>query len=586
MPSHRARRNSLALLVTVFLLISLFGCAKKSTPPPPAPACAAADALASAGEITEAKKLYTELLKANPAKNACASAALTKLNQTTEQWGWWRTTFTVWDKQLKAPALGALSVAGLALLLWLFGKRIPWRRTIEIGELKVGALKLDGDPGLGMRAQVQEFYQQMGRPHPLAAPDQVSGGQTAPDLPTDIAGVPKQVPQLLNLILQLLPARRYTVTATLQPDSGRGFGLTLLLTEDGGKKVLGSQTLWDSELEPAYRAAKPAPTPSAATYRRLALATATWLFWATYRREYGDLASTVAFDSVTVEKDVMLRDEYADSLRRLLGTTSWRSYLCNRLGAEALTSEDSARRLFSWALDADPRNRLATLNLASLEIDGADRAYSSKPDPHAYDRANQLLTQAQALAAAFHDQPRGRRFKGDVGAQKLGDPTHLVAQYFLGNNAINVGDFPRAKAVLAAARAALAKTEGLEEGRTEDLEGDFSLLLDIIEAHARLRDSPAAKDPAAQIESVAAKPWLSPRVHYNLACHFSWQRATWDRALEHLKLAAATPRYASYASGEPIMKPLREDVSYKSKFDAVVTPKTPAITPWGVTVTI
>jgi tetratricopeptide (TPR) repeat protein len=245
--------------------------------------CARAAALAHAGEVAAAKKLYVDLASREGAP--CAVFALSKLNAETAG-DTLVSDVTRWLKLIGA-GLAAFFAAALAVavvyvvLSWTPARRLM-ARVVGLGRLFDPTLRVEpftdagADPAVGAGVtglartalvrlgEEQEGVQQL-RVDNTAGVETIRGalgglGELAPQA--------KGIVSLLTALPALARTPRYSIDGTLQLAGVEGDGLTVSLKERGD--LADTTTLW----WPSTQSANGAAAPDA--YYRLASAAAAW----------------------------------------------------------------------------------------------------------------------------------------------------------------------------------------------------------------------------------------------------------------------------------------------------------------------
>ena len=151
---------------------------------------------------------------------------------------------------------------------------------------------------------------------------------------------------VLALLRPLAPKNRVTAKLTLHPVGRQGLGIAVALTRGATGKIIRTMTLWESEIGLEGIAEE---TPAISEKER-------------YQLLMGPVASWVYFGLAEIE-------QRADA--HLSGTRNWRSYGFFILGSRLYkTHTDRAARLLRAAIDADPGNIAAHLNLLYLDFHG------------------------------------------------------------------------------------------------------------------------------------------------------------------------------------------------------------------------
>lgn len=407
--------------------------------------CALADALRIAGAIEEAARRYGGLLKLDPVPECAvtgmaaletarsakaangafeavrqlsragfhpeASAALQKaitdhpghavpddlVDLYVERPDWIR----FYDAYV-APALvyGLLAVAaavaaGLIIFaMWgRFDQRERWY--FQVGDLAAADAALGKALGAGLNDAIWRLERDGGGDRLWRGE---AGAQDFNALTTLAEAVPqlKAVSLAQSLVERVFPRRTIALTGAVHPPSDRlGVGMTLVLTgKGGGSDFVDSVTLWEHDFEdwPHKTAEK-----DVSGYYRLNLLGAVWAEYAIDRR---------------------LRVRSPGKPQVKLATKDWRSYALYASGADwdARGEIERARRQYLAAIEADPANHLALLNLAN------DERYLADPtDKNAYKAmADRVIERLEAIGRARGDPPKEPEKR---------DPSHFRAAY-------------------------------------------------------------------------------------------------------------------------------------------------------------
>jgi hypothetical protein len=224
----------------------------------------------------------------------------------------------------------------------------------------------------------------------------------------------KEVPEvkwlapLLRLVGTVLPRQTLVVHGDVFPAGQRGRGLALALAQSGGG-VSVTERLWEQTYDPRVGSAAGPGTPEsrAEGLHRLGVAAAAWVVYQ------------------------VLDAEGTRGEKELLGTKDWHSYAYFRAGLECHEGGhvDQAQALYTRALERDPNNLAAVLNLAVLT---ARNGVGANGGPQA---AN-LERAIDRLAALKEHLARRQRLEykpGSDGASRLlgRDPLWYQATYQL-----------------------------------------------------------------------------------------------------------------------------------------------------------
>jgi hypothetical protein len=363
------------------------------------------------------------------------------------------------------------------------------------------------------------------------------------------ASVTEAVPQanllqgLLQTLENLLPRRLYSISGTVHPiHPHRGAGITLAIAKRNGNP-LDQVTIWEKDflLKDVGTGAEPA-----VRYERLILPAAIWLgYHKKLKRKIGEPP---------------LKDPP-------LGTHDWRSYALFALG-EINPSEAGQRCLYELALDRDPGNLGARLNLAACLL---QRPSYEVPPP-----SEQELVEEGTLEGW-----EGRKQAADVhlrrvacNANAASEPIWYRARYMQAVLSIYRGE----------GRQARTQLDQMEEmagiyGEKEALRG---LLLALEQPIEILRQSSHVIE--AQPGATVGEPpepkcgWRTAAAEYDLACF--WSRyagiAGNDDAKREERTAIAIRSLHSAIGREP---GAREEALVDPAFDPIrTTPGFAAVT--------
>jgi hypothetical protein len=290
--------------------------------------------LQSAGFEAEARRLVQEVVKRSP------QPIPTELRAVDQREGWWRELLGVVGPVLRFALEAAIAAAGIVvvILLAISGVNAVKVRLSPAARFAGFAGSEEASLSDALDASLSEVLARM--------KDDVPGRsvtwQSATEPPFEIPpALTESVPQgrlltgLFQLIDMLLFRRLHVVSGTIHPvHETRGAGLTLVLATRNGR-TLSQKTFWESE----FLLGQATAPSNAVRYERLTLPAAVWLG---YREELGFKASDPP-----------------------LNTRDWRSYALFSLG-ELHPGGAVERQLYELALDCDPGNLGARLNLAAL----------------------------------------------------------------------------------------------------------------------------------------------------------------------------------------------------------------------------
>ncbi|MBA3268836.1 MAG: hypothetical protein H0T70_11355, partial [Acidimicrobiia bacterium] len=162
------------------------------------------------------------------------------------------------------------------------------------------------------------------------------------------AAAPSQLEYLtwvVALLRPLAPKDRVTVRLTVQPEGRQGLGMTATLVGGPRGRTINSTTLWENDIGLDGIGDEVPLLSERERYQLLVAPLAAWVYFT-----LADLTQTD---------------------RQLVGTRNWRSYGQFSLGCRLYkTHRQRGQRLLREAIDADPDNFGAHLNILLLEFDG------------------------------------------------------------------------------------------------------------------------------------------------------------------------------------------------------------------------
>jgi hypothetical protein len=489
-------------------------------------------ALEREGFDDEAHKQLQALVSDFPARDIPED-----LREPTQQLGGWRQTLG----RLGPPIVTALEVLALALGLLVaylvvrfFARRL--KKRVELAgfdgsEDKVLTQSLPS----ALNDHLGRLNEQGCTPQ-LMAQSAVDADFDLPDTVVSAAPQANLVASLLAAIDKLVPRNVIDVKGTIRPvDPLRGAGLTISLNGRDGRSTA-QETIWESDYLLTPKGDK-LEKDLAFRYARLLAPAVVWL---AYRRELDFKASAAP-----------------------LGTTSWRSYALFAAGeiAQRENRRDDARRAFERALDHDPANLGARLNLGSLllqPVPGPDGypTETAAAETERIQAARNLIERVNSKADDWSTPlPYRSRYLAAIADLYASEPDHA-------NGHINVlrdkirghSDSDRLTPLLGKLRPAV---DALELSATVELDGtpDFSKL---------------------------EKEWRPVATEYNIACVYNrWaarpsatpeqQHERRAKALERLKIAIdRVPDIRSRAKLDPALRSIRKDKRFEKQWDDLV----------------
>ncbi|MGI9023203.1 MAG: hypothetical protein ACR2HV_08240, partial [Acidimicrobiales bacterium] len=199
----------------------------------------------------------------------------------------------------------------------------------------------------------------------------------------------------MALLRPLAPKDRVTVRMTVQPEGRQGLGLTATLVGGQKGRTINATTLWESDIGLGGIADDQPVLEKRERYQLLVAPLGAWVYF------------TLA--------DLTQRDE------QLLGTRNWRSYGLFSLGCRLYqTHRQRGERLLREAIDADPANLGAHLNILLLEFDNRQTSAGKT-------QLERLRTEVEALPGRM----LCRRLVRDERERFWYDPTWYRTMYSL-----------------------------------------------------------------------------------------------------------------------------------------------------------
>ncbi len=294
-----------------------------------------AQRLQSAGFEEEARKLVKEVAQRS------TEPIPAELRAVNRRVGWWR-EFLGFAGPLLRLALEMLVVfvgVIVAVLLLITGLHALWLRVRPSAQLSGFTGSSEETLAPVLSAALSATLTRMTDQAPGRRVDWQGGTEPKFEIPT---AVTEAVPQagllagLIQMLDKLLYRRLFIVTGTVHPvHEHRGAGLTLAIATRNGRPVE-QVTIWEQQFMLKEAGTD---TTDAVRYERLILPAAVWLG---YRKKLG-----------------------FDPAKPPLHAGDWLSYALFALG-EIVPDPLKERRLYEQALDRDPCNLGARLNLAAL----------------------------------------------------------------------------------------------------------------------------------------------------------------------------------------------------------------------------
>jgi hypothetical protein len=496
-------------------------------------------ALQREGFDEEARKELQKLVVAFPARDIPED-----VRDPTQQLGGWR-RFLAW---IGPPAVTALEVLALVLgvFLVLAALRFLARRVQK--RVQLAGFVGSEDKTLG-ESLSSALHDHLGRLKEQGCSPQLRS-QPAEDvefkLPdTVVSAVPQAnlVASLLVALDKLVPRRIVEVKGTVRPvDPRRGAGVTIALSRRDGRSAA-QDTFWEADY---YLAPPPDKMDKelASRYARLLAAPAVWL---AYQRDLGYKRSAPP-----------------------LGTTNWRSYALFAAGeiAQDEGRRGDARRAYERALDHDPDNLGARLNLGALLL-------HAEPGPDGYPDEDEAAKRDRLSAA--------RSLLEEVNPRAADWSTAFPyrARYL-----VAIGDLYSSLPEHALRHVEALRREARRNEHQEHLQPMLVQLRPAVDALALSAFVLMDADPDfAQFEDA----WNPVATEYNVACAYNrWadrtgtgeeRRDRRGKALDHLSVAVArVPGVRRSAKLDPALASIREDEEFADRWNEIVREPRPAST--------
>lgn len=303
-----------------------------------ATSCDAANALREEGQDDAAKTAYQEVLKADPTSK-CAKEGLDALDDGDTPLEWTKTVLR--EVLFPIAVLVLLPLAFAFVLLAQFERprklfiRNKWIDRLLAPRVRVQDIEDAGaDPaiGKGITARVRETLVKPGGPYRL---DRISGREgldSAVEAVEEVAPQLKTLSSLTKALAWILPRARLTTVGTLQARGAQGAGVTVSVE---GTRADPATTIWTGP------EAEASDDDSTDRFQSLAVPAAAWIDY--------EVRETL--------------DEPKPSV-----TNSARSYALLQGGLDSVRrgDDEAGIRFYSAAIDDDPRNAAALVNLANL----------------------------------------------------------------------------------------------------------------------------------------------------------------------------------------------------------------------------
>jgi tetratricopeptide (TPR) repeat protein len=297
-----------------------------------------------ANQVDAAKAAYVGALKIDP-NFSNATEALARMNG-----GILTLAYTLYT--FLRPALEIIVVIAIVLLAFAFVILITifkirhWikgllRPSLDIGDFDKGATGLEINKGL--RAMVQEKYIMLGHERGMRF-NIVEGPSNNFQFPADVNVAP-YFKFLSDLIDWLFPPYVITLSGYLHKPGIHGSGITVSLVVKRTKKILGSCTIWQNELDLETTPEKTEESIDPTSYYNLAEPAAIWVLF-----KLGNLDKKREFT--------------------MMGTNDWQSYANFKTGVRwSLEGKsEKAQPLFVESLGNDMKNWGTLYNLGRMEM--------------------------------------------------------------------------------------------------------------------------------------------------------------------------------------------------------------------------
>lgn len=329
---------------------------------------ARADAASHAAASTEPKQQLAQALRLQNAGFEEDARALVKavvthsstsvpssLRAVNQRIGWWRRLLGTYGPALRLGLELLAAAVGLfvALLLVFTASNALLQRFLPAGQIEGFSGSGDATLTAVLTSSLNAVLGRMRDEGAIRSVDSQSGTEPKFELPAAVAEAVPQANFLAGLV-QMLDGLLYRnleiVSGTVHPvHEHRGAGLTLVVSARRGR-VIEQITIWEQDF--MLKEAGERTAEVAVRYERLTLPAAIWL---AYKR------------SERLSHGLGNRFLHLFKARELppLNTKDWRSYALFALG-ELVPDAAKQRQLYEQALDIDPGNLGARLNLAAL----------------------------------------------------------------------------------------------------------------------------------------------------------------------------------------------------------------------------
>ena len=417
--------------------------------------------------------------------------ALQDPTQRLPRWSNFLATVGPWVRSIAEATVIALLVMAI---VGVFSSRARLR--LRLGQFTGAG---DANPADGLAAELADTLGRMrdGKRRPtMTYQAATEPGFALPDTITSAVPQGAVVGAVLELLDRIVPRYVLTVSGTLHPiHEHRGAGLTLTVHDAHGR-TRGHITIWERDfvLKDAGATVK-----DPVRYERLILPAAVWL-------GYQRLRFT---DRYWRRRPIIY-----------LGATDWRSYALSAIGDLIPDSRDR-RRVYELALDRDPGNLVARLNLAALlmrrpgpraRADGHPRGYPGETQDERMQLARDLLTSVMNATA-----PEGRNTTTEA--------IHYRAAFLLATCHLDLGKPAAAREVLDEFPIA-----GVVTGQVTDPIGESLIDNTLYECFAVLDWEVKIATQAAHVNP-PDRTWHSAQAQYGLAR--GWARRACDGRRPH-----------------------------------------------------
>jgi hypothetical protein len=471
----------------------------------------------------------------------------------------------------------------IAVILWLI---IHFQKShLDVEDFEVGTVKLAVPSPEGpdikkiLTLHFERDLNDLCCTVPLTKPDLITTPLEIPDLP-NIASIPQEGRDIWTFLNKIIRPNLIKITGNLEFDPVRGAGLTTRLVRHRSNSILGTYTVWKEDIDPSFQAGGQAPTPE--DYMDLVEPAAIWAYWHAYSgwrytRKIQQSFGTSVCDSYTALKLAMhMNDEYKrleDAEQQKTKLTAIRSLLgraityddCNSIAHLNLgvilylasQKADHTRSERDFMLEMAKKHLERARMLSSTPYNESDTTDSINYDDYAC-YINACYTMALIEIDAYLDElDQDQNLPATAKGDHLQKAEELLDKAYLGS------------------------TEALRQKKMLFTE-DYSTMIHIplLDVRWWMNEIVDNEDPVEK--ETANKVFAAPRIHYNLACHYSLAEKIMDRdekrldkALAWLEYAfCASPAYVGRAKDDKTLKHLRKEK--KLEFENLVKKYSPS----------